>query len=203
MFRDACHGELVCILRSTTIRRMKVVHALRSIRLSLGGPPVSLIDVCQALHDRGHAVSVLSPFPDDVPPRWLSGAGPVVFRQPITSPKWGRLTRAGVRQAVTALRGADILHLHMPWDPLNHQLAAIARSLDVPYCISTRGTLDDWAMAQKGLKKRVFMHVFGRRLLERAAFIHCTAEGERLQSERWYPRGRSVVVPNQIGRAHV
>jgi glycosyltransferase involved in cell wall biosynthesis len=180
---------------------MKVVHALRSIRLSLGGPPVSLIDICQALHHRGHAVSVLSPAPDDVPARWLAGDGPAVIKQPVTSPKWGRLTRAGVRQAADALRGADMLHLHMPWDPLNHQLARIARSLGVPYCVSTRGTLDDWAMAQKAIKKRVFMSLFGRRFLEGAAFVHCTAEGERLQSERWYPRGRTVVIPNLLDMA--
>ena len=180
---------------------MKVVHALRTIRLSLGGPPVSLIDICQALYDRGHGVSVLSPFPDDVPGRWISGAGPTVIRQPVSSPKWGRLTRRGVRQAEGALDGADILHLHMPWDPLNHQLAAIARSAGVPYCVSTRGTLDEWAMSQKSIKKKIFMSLVGRRLLEGAAFVHCTAEGERLQSERWYPRGRTVVIPNLLNMA--
>ena len=177
---------------------MHIAHALRTIRLSLGGPPVSLIDMCQALHDRGHRVSVLSPFPDDVPARWLRGDGPSVFRQPIRSPKWGKLTRAGVRQAREALQGVDMLHLHMPWDPLNHQLAAIARSMRVPYCVSTRGTLDDWAMAQKRIKKLAFMALYGRRFLENAAFVHCTAEGERIQSERWYPRGRTVVIPNLL-----
>jgi glycosyltransferase involved in cell wall biosynthesis len=86
----------------------------------------------------------------------------------------------------------------MPWDPLNLQLARIARSLKVPYCVSIRGTLDEWAMAQKSLKKRLFMSLLGRRLLESAAFVHCTAEGEQMQSERWYPRGRSIVIPNLL-----
>jgi glycosyltransferase involved in cell wall biosynthesis len=70
--------------------------------------------------------------------------------------------------------------------------------LGVPYCISIRGTLDDWAMAQKAIKKRAYMAIRGRRLLESAAFVHCTAEGERIQSERWYPRGRSKVIPNLL-----
>jgi glycosyltransferase involved in cell wall biosynthesis len=177
---------------------MHVVHSLRAIRLSLGGPPVSLMDICQALHGRGHRVTVLSPFPDDVPTQWLRGDGPTVVRQEVRSPKWGTLTAEGRRRTVEALRGADMLHLHMPWDPLNRQLASIATSLGVPYCVSIRGTLDDWAMAQKALKKRAYMALHGRRLLESAAFVHCTAEGERMQSERWYPRGRSKVIPNLL-----
>ena len=177
---------------------MRIIQALRTIRLSHGGPPLSLIDMCQSFYERGHSVSVLSPFPDDVPSGWLVGEGPSVVQVGVRSSKWGLLTREGLLRAREAIRGADILHLHMPWDPLNLQLAGIARSLKVPYCVSIRGTLDDWAMAQKSLKKRLFMSLLGRRLLESAAFVHCTAEGEQMQSERWYPRGRSLVIPNLL-----
>jgi glycosyltransferase involved in cell wall biosynthesis len=177
---------------------MRIVQSLRTIRLSNGGPPLSLIDMCQSFHERGHSVAVLSPFPDDVPSGWLVGEGPSVVRVGVRSSTWGLLTREGLFRARETIRGADILHLHMPWDPLNLQLARIARSLKVPYCVSIRGTLDEWAMAQKSLKKRLFMSLLGRRLLESAAFVHCTAEGEQMQSERWYPRGRSIVIPNLL-----
>jgi glycosyltransferase involved in cell wall biosynthesis len=53
-------------------------------------------------------------------------------------------------------------------------------------------------MSQKRLKKRVYMAFFARQLLEGAAFVHCTANDERRQSEVWYPQGRSKVIPNLL-----
>ena len=58
------------------------------------------------------------------------------------------------------------------------------------------GMLNELPMAgPKGAKKRLYLALGGRRLLEGAAAVHCTAEAEREQASKWYPRGRSVVVP--------
>jgi glycosyltransferase involved in cell wall biosynthesis len=50
-------------------------------------------------------------------------------------------------------------------------------------------------MSQKALKKRISIALVGRRMLESAAFVHCTATDEVRQSIKWFPRGRTVVVP--------
>jgi glycosyltransferase involved in cell wall biosynthesis len=55
--------------------------------------------------------------------------------------------------------------------------------------------LDDWCMAQKSLKKRLYLALGGRRLLERAAAVHCTAGEELIQARKWFPRGRGAVAP--------
>ncbi len=110
----------------------------------------------------------------------------------------GVITSSGLRTARAALSGADLLHLHEVWEVFNVQLARLARSMDIPYCLSPRGSLDDWGFGRKRIRKRVFHTLLSRRMMERAAFVHCTADGERAQSEVWYPRGRSVIIPNLL-----
>jgi glycosyltransferase involved in cell wall biosynthesis len=55
--------------------------------------------------------------------------------------------------------------------------------------------LDDWCMAQRGLKKRLFMKLAGRRYLHSAACVHTTAEGEREQATKWIPKAKITVLP--------
>jgi glycosyltransferase involved in cell wall biosynthesis len=61
--------------------------------------------------------------------------------------------------------------------------------------MSLHGMLDDWTVAKGSFKKRVYLSIAGRTMLERASWVHCTAEIEKLQSSTWYPRGRTVVAP--------
>jgi glycosyltransferase involved in cell wall biosynthesis len=93
------------------------------------------------------------------------------------------------------VRGADILHLHGPWTGSNPQWAAAARASGVPYVVSVHGMLDDWSMAQKRLKKRLYLALAGNRLLAGADRVHCTAKAELDQARRWLPRDNGVILP--------
>ena len=96
------------------------------------------------------------------------------------------------------LSKADVVHLHAVWERMNAQVATLCRRVGTPYVITLRGMLDDWCMAQRPLKKRIYLSFAGRKYLEGAAFVHCTAEGEREQSARWFPQGTPRVIPNLI-----
>ena len=72
------------------------------------------------------------------------------------------------------------------------------RTLGIPYVWSLRGTLDDWSMGERTLKKRAYLALGGRSGLEHAAFCHCTAQDEARQSHKWFPRGRARVIPNLL-----
>jgi glycosyltransferase involved in cell wall biosynthesis len=100
--------------------------------------------------------------------------------------------------AVQAVAASDAVHVHGLWDMTNIQLANMASRAGKPYFTSLRGMADDWSMAQKAIKKRVFHEVFQRRYLEAAAAVHCTAQAEYDQAIKWFPRGRGVVIPNLL-----
>ncbi len=176
---------------------MKIVHYLARMRLEDGGVVRAVLDLCGALAGRGHDVAVLTFDGTDAPADWLSGV-PGRPRVVILGRRGGplaMLSRAGASDAGASIAGADAAHLHVPWDPVCLQLARIARRARVPYVVGIHGMLDDWCMEQKPLKKRLYLAVAGRRMLERAAAVHVTAEAEGAQSSRWYPRGRPVVLP--------
>jgi glycosyltransferase involved in cell wall biosynthesis len=177
---------------------VRIVHAIRTTRLSHGGPARSVVDMVGAMHGRGHDARLITVDRSGAPEAWGAPGKPDVFTVRAWPNERGFLTPDGLRTARQALAGADFLHLHEVWEVFNVQLARLARSLGVPYCLSPRGSLDDWGFGRKRIRKRLFHTLLSRRMMERAAFVHCTADGERAQSEVWYPRGRSVIIPNLL-----
>ena len=176
---------------------MKIVQYMSRIRLEDGGVVRAVLDLCGALAARGHDVTLLAGDSSDVPSTWRNG-GDGLPRVHTVQGRVGplpRLTQSATLDAQSIIHQADVLHLHVPWDPICVQLGRMARQAGVPYLVGIHGMLDDWSMKQKALKKRLYLAIKGRRFLEQAAVVHCTAQAEREQSKKWYPNGRSVVLP--------
>ena len=176
---------------------MKIVQYMSRIKLEDGGVVRAVLDLCGALAARGHDVTLLAGDSSDVPSAWRSGGDglPRVHTLQGRSGPLPRLTQPATLDAQSIIHQADVLHLHVPWDPICVQLGRIARQAGVPYLVGIHGMLDDWSMKQKAFKKRLYLAIKGRRFLEQAAAVHCTAQAEREQSEKWYPKGRPVVLP--------
>jgi glycosyltransferase involved in cell wall biosynthesis len=174
---------------------MHIVQYLSNFRLEAGGVTRAVLDICAPLAARGHEVTLLTLDPADAPRNWDGAGG---------RPRVVRLNRAGAlprlsrdSRALAAglFRTVDVAHLHVVWDPVSVQLGRIAERAGLPYIASLHGMLDDWTLGQKALKKRVYLALIGRRFLERAAAVHCTAALERDESAKHFPRGRTVVIP--------
>lgn len=175
---------------------VRILHFHKGIRLEHGGVVRAVLDFCEGLARHGQEVVLATGDDADVPEAWKRGdAGlPSVLAVPAPS-RLGRLNAPAKAALEAAIRDADVVHLHGVWGPYNTQIAAIARRLETPSVHSVHGMLDDWCMAQRTLKKRIYLALGGRAVLERAAAVHCTAEAELAQAKKWFPRGRGVVVP--------
>jgi glycosyltransferase involved in cell wall biosynthesis len=166
------------------------------MRQESGGVVRALLDMCLAMAERGHHVTLLTFDRGDVPEDWDGRDGrPALVAMPRAGLPTRPVGRAAARAATQRIAEADIVHFHGIWDPACRQFAAICRRRGVPYVVSIHGMLDDWCMAQKSAKKKLYLATGGRRFIENAAAVHCTAEAELEQSRKWYPRGRGVVVP--------
>lgn len=176
---------------------MRIVHYLSTIRLESGGVIRAVLDMSEQFTARGHDVTLLTFDHADVPASWVAGGPglPCVQKLAGRYSQWAGLTRSFTRQVDACLADADVVHMHVPWDYVCCRIAAVARRRDVPYVVALHGMLDDWCMEQGGWKKRLYLALAGRRLLENAAAVHCTCRLEAEQSRRWYPRGRVAVVP--------
>src|SRR5688500_4578575 len=164
---------------------MKIIHYMLGFRSRDGGVVRAVIDLSNVLARRGHDVIALTTDGSDAPADWDGREGrPLLRALSFNKIGQGVLTRTAKAQAEQTLRGADVLHLHVPWDLICVQMARLARTLNVPYFMSVHGMLDDWCFAQKSWKKRLYMGLVGRRMLEQAAAVHCMAQAEREQVQR-------------------
>lgn len=176
---------------------MRVVHYLRQIRLEQGGVVRAVLDICAVLAKAGHEVTLLCCDDTDVPATWRSGAPGFPRVRKIDPPArpMAAFSRSQLGAITEILRGCDVVHLHAVWHASNLQIARRCRGARIPYVLSIHGMLDDWSMSQRSAKKRLFMALGARSMLDRASFVHCTAQAELDQSRKWYPSGRGVVIP--------
>ncbi|HYE61569.1 MAG TPA: glycosyltransferase [Phycisphaerales bacterium] len=188
---------------------MKILHYVPRTDLRDGGVPRFVLDIARVLSAHGHCSTILADDTTDTPASWL-----VDDTRPSEPPHDHRLPRVislgkpgiadhfftpeAMDRVREELSQADVLHLHCLWATTCMQLAAQARDMGVPYIISLHGMLDDWSMAQRYLKKRVYLSLGGRYFLEKAWRIHCTATAEAEQARRWLPMGSTVVIPYLI-----
>jgi len=180
---------------------VNILHYIESTAFKFGGPPRFALDACRVMASQGHCSTILTADSTDSPAHWLEDAGCRGDGTPTVS-RLGALMRpgqfiglSGMRRLRAALKKSDVVHLHGVWAPSNLQVAAAARSMGVPYVVSVHGMLDDWCMSQRGGKKKAFLTLGGRYMLEHAARVHCTAQAEVDQSKKWYPNGAEAIIP--------
>jgi glycosyltransferase involved in cell wall biosynthesis len=176
---------------------MKIFHYFDRVRLEEGGTTRAAIEMCSVLATRGHEVTMLTYDDTDAPESGNKGAAGALCIQLIPKPALpGQFfSPQVVRQIGKRLAAADVLHLHGMWVPSNPQVAIEALKQHIPYVLTLHGMLDDWSMAQRTIRKRVYLAACGKQMLRRAAALHTVAEGELNQASKWMPAERAVVVP--------
>lgn len=183
-------------------RGLKILHVMPTFSLEWGGPVRAVIDLSDAMAGLGHEVDVLTCTDAACPQTWRGNARAGAFPRLITH-RPGSLpgplfTPPQLAPFGPLLERYDVVHFHNIWRPSILQLAPLAEKAGAAYIVSARGMLDDWSMAQKRTKKLAFLALGARRVLERAGWVHCTADAEQAQTRRWIGRGRSAVVPNYM-----
>ncbi|MGD9790071.1 MAG: glycosyltransferase [Phycisphaerales bacterium] len=179
---------------------MRILHYIDSLAASVGGPARFVMDAARVMTDSGHPSSILTTDPTDCPAAWVHdnpvrGAFPRVLLTGHRSVGNLFFAPAQVSEIRRSMSRVDVLHLHNVWGTADLQLAATARAMGLPYIVSLHGMLDTWSMDQRGMKKRAYLTLGARHMLERAAAVHCTAQAEFDQSRRWFPKGSAALVP--------
>jgi glycosyltransferase involved in cell wall biosynthesis len=148
-----------------------------------GGPPRSILGLCQALVRAGVDLDVFTTTAngDDPLPAAPGGVeyeGVRVRYFPLSWPQryWrsAALARAMDREAA----GADLVHVHGLWNFTAWAGARAARAAGIPYVISPRGMLLPGSRVRHGAMKSIAWRGVQRRDLGEAAFLHATSEIE-------------------------
>jgi len=169
---------------------MKILHVIPSISADMGGPSQVALNLVRSLGDLGLQAEILTTnfgmtdvplgeYTDYLFDETLDLSVPVWFMQyDPPNLKEFIFSRAATAWIWQNLASYDVLDHHYLFSYLPTCAAAIARFKKIPYTVRTMGQLTPWALAQGSTKKQLYTTLFERRNLNKAAAIHCTAEGE-------------------------
>lgn len=188
------------------IHHPRVTHFIDSLDLRGGGVPRVVLDVARTVAEAGLPSTIITGDTQDTPAAWINNAAPIqtpgpvdhhvpaVYKVDMDRRVASAVSADGMRDIVTILRRSDVVHLHCLWSVANLQIADMCRSMGIPYILTTHGMLDDWSMQQAQVKKRTYLRLGGKAMLEQAMFVLCTARGEIEQSGKWFPHGNGLVL---------
>jgi len=158
---------------------MRVLHVITNLDPSGGGPPAVVTALAAAQADHLSVAIGCYAAPDQPEQfrqalaRWPAGDRVELVCGPFPRTRTDRLTARSAQTWLTpAVEKADVVHLHGVWDALLKRAGRIAARLGKPYWIAPHGMLDPWSLAQRRLKKKLWLAFGGRRHLQRAAGLH-------------------------------
>ena len=185
---------------------MRVLHATPYFApaFTYGGPPRSVLGLCQALRRAGAEVSVITTTAngdDELPPEVTSRDsydGVPVAYVPRGFPR--RAFRAPELADALAdrLRSVDLVHIHGCWNAFGWTTAQACRRAGVRFVLSPRGMLYPWSFANGRVRKWVSYQLAERRSLQDAAFVHATSADEASAVAALRVPGPIVTIPNGI-----
>jgi len=177
---------------------MRVLHVIPSVAERSGGPATAILPMCRALVEQAAEVSLVATneglteistdrFTDykGVPARFF----PVQLG---ASFKYSRPLAAWLKHN---LHDFDVAHIHAVFNHASLAAASACRNAVVPYVVRPLGTLDPWSMKQKPVRKRVFWLVSGKKMLQRSAAVHYTAQAEKDATEKHLRMNHGRVIP--------
>lgn len=169
---------------------MKILHVIRDLDASTGGPVHALKGLSEAQAKLGHDVLIVTTDRGDfkVIPNNVD-----VHMSPCWSRTWSWAPLMN-RALATLVPSVDILHLHMVWDYPVWAAARSAKRYGKPFILRPCGNLDEWSLSQKKFKKRSYLRLFGS-IVKDSTAIHFTSHDERLGSQVPITNKKAFVIP--------
>ena len=179
---------------------MRIVHTIHGIWTHTGGPAESVPQLCAALAERGHSVSLMTlDGPLSATTLKSRERGVDVRAFPRRRFPFGLDYSAAFSRSVRSeIARCDIVHGHGVWSHINWATGRWALNWRKPLVISPRGSLEPPHLEHGRWKKRVVSALFDNRFLRRAACIHAASETEYCSVREYGLQNPIAIVPNGV-----
>ena len=179
---------------------MRVLHVTTTMSAEAGGPPTAVRGLATALKSIGVHCEILTTTGGRFrqPSPSVAGVRVHTFEGTWLSGVWNAHSRALARFVDHCLCEFDLVHVHELWHYPGFAACRLARSCGVPYVVSLRGGLDPVALGQKPVRKRVYMELVQRSMLESASALHALTGAEADHAEQLGLPTRVAVIPNGV-----
>jgi len=170
---------------------LRVLHVIPSISPLRGGPSKAVMEMVEALRQRGVDASILTtndhgPGVDPSLPtgHWIERQGLPLIAFPRWSPPVPALREFAfspdlVRWLKGHIHNYDLLHVHAIFSFPSTWAMREARHASIPYLVRTIGQLSPWSLAQSRSRKLWMLRLIEQRNLNGAAALHFTSGAER------------------------
>jgi len=179
---------------------MQLLHVTASLTAEWGGPPRVVAALTEALGRRDIRCAIFTPIHSQTRQLIIQPGGTEVCVFPC-----GWLARwwTGYSPALNAallerVREFDVIHVHEFWHYPHFAGCRAAMRWNKPYVITIHGGLQPWALNHKSIRKRVYMKLVQRRILERASAVHAVTGTEIHHLQRLGLGSRVTLIPNGI-----
>lgn len=190
---------------------MRVLHvsAYFAPAWDYGGPPRSLLGLCQALRQAQVDARVFTTTANGRGPElpvsrdWEEEGGVPVRRFARGRPRrffGSRGLRAALRRECAAF---DVIHVNGLWNATVSQAMRIAADHGRPFVVSPRGMLERGALRKSALRKRLAWQLRERGSLQRATLLHASSQVEAHTLRDLLPGVRVVTIPHGVDPASV
>lgn len=159
---------------------MNILHIICDLNHETGGPVSAVYSFAKMQANANDRVTILSTIKKNVSLPVVSGVSIVVvestFHRFRYSTKFEPLAKREILKA-------DIIHVHTMWEYTTYIAERLCYKLKKPYILRPCGMIDNWAMLQGGVVKKLYYQLFGKRIVRNASDIHFTSIGEMESSD--------------------
>ena len=97
----------------------------------------------------------------------------------------------------------DLIHINGIWSPQNWGFQKKAQELGIKVILSPHGMLELWILAQNPLKKKLGLFLYQKKAIQRALFLHATAQMEANNIRSIGFKNPIYIIPNGIDLSDV
>jgi len=166
---------------------LRLVIFIPSVTLKSGGPTRSVLGLAEAISNLCHDVYLV----------YHEHKDNLVFNDQIGSVTTIEL-KSWSHFHGPHIKDTTILHANGVWTKCSYYLGRYSSISKIPLINTPRGMLEPWAMNHKKWKKRLAWWLYQRRILQRCAGLHATAESEAANLRALGLKAPIAVIPNGI-----
>jgi len=180
---------------------MKILHTITGLRLTAGGPPLSVSLTVIGLRDLNVDTDILA---YDV--QSVSDKNIIVgdFVHLLSSPKENRFAYSPhFKHWLTTQQNYDLYHAQGVWQYPTFATASFAREMDKPYIITPRGMLYPQIFKNNPLMKSLLWNLGLKKDVQKAACVHVTCIEEMEHLRKRGITSPMAVIPNPVDVAQL
>lgn len=90
------------------------------------------------------------------------------------------------------------VHIHGVWMYPQYITAKICIKQNIPFLISTHGMYEPWLWEKGTIKKKIYYHLFIKKLFQKAKIVHAITPSEKNNLIKYFKSSTIVEIPNLI-----